>query len=82
MDKIIAVVYLHGRDVEYDVEIPLDITAIDLILGLNEGLKLGMDTSNPYKLCLKAENPVALLMGDRPLAEFGLRNGVSIHYTD
>ena len=65
-----------------DLEIPLDITTRELIMGLNQAFDLGIDTSDIKKCYLKAENPIALLRGNKLLSEYGLRNGSIINYTE
>lgn len=79
-DKIIVVLYKHSSNEKIDVEVPLDITANELIISLNEGFALGMDTSDISKCFLRTENPIALLKGNRTLAEYELRNGTIINY--
>lgn len=80
-DRIVAVLHLHKLGLKMDLDIPLDITANELIVGLNDGLKLGMDTSDLSKCHLKTENPVAFLRGNKSLRDYGLRNGTLINYT-
>jgi uncharacterized ubiquitin-like protein YukD len=79
--EIIAILRIHRDNATYDVEFPLTITANDLIIGLNKGFNLGMDTSDLAACYLKTENPIALLKGNKELSEFGLHNGTIIHYT-
>ena len=81
-EKIIIMLKIHRRNEEYDVEIPTDITANELIVGLNEAFRLGMDTSDTSRNCLKAENPIALLRGNKLVREYGLHTGSIINYTD
>jgi uncharacterized ubiquitin-like protein YukD len=80
-NKIIVILKIHREGSTYDVEIPLNITANDLIVGLNKGFRLGMDISDLAACYLKTENPIALLRGNKELSEFGLHNGTIIHYT-
>lgn len=80
-DRIVAVLHLHKQGYKMDLDIPLDITANELIVGLNDGLKLGMDTRDLSKCHLKTENPIAFLKGNKLLREYGLRNGTVINYT-
>lgn len=68
----------NGLTVE--LEIPLDITANDLSLALNQAYQLGMDTENIFSCYLVAENPIAFLRGNKTLEEFGIRNGSIIIY--
>lgn len=79
---IIAVLMLHRDGKQVDIELPLDITANDLILGLNGGFRLDMDTGEIANCHLKAENPFALLKGNRTLEQFGLHDGSIIHITE
>ena len=65
---------------EVELEIPLDITANDLSLALNEAYNLRMDTENIFSCYLVAENPIAFLRGNKMLEEFGVRNGTIIIY--
>lgn len=84
MDKdIITVVFVMvKRNVMKDIEIPLYITANDLVVALNEAYDLNIDTSNVKNCYLKSEKPIALIKGNKKLSEFGLRNGTVIYYTD
>ena len=58
------------------------ISANDLVNALNTAYELGIDTSDIKNCYLKAENPIALLKGNKTLAEFGLRNGSVINFTE
>lgn len=84
MNKETAIVMFHitKRGVSVDLEIPLDITANELVLALNTAYDLGIDTSDIKNCYLKAENPIALLKGNKTLADYGLRNGSDIYYTE
>ena len=64
------------------MEIPLDISANDLVSALNAAYNLNIDTSDMKNCYLKAENPITLLRGNKTLAEFELRNGSTINYTE
>lgn len=80
--KIIVIFNMIKRNVSVDIEIPLDITTRELVVGLNQAYDLGIDTTD-IKLCyLKAENPICLLRGNKLLSEYGLRNGSIINYTE
>lgn len=81
-EKIIILLKIHKRNEQCDVEIPTFITAGELITGLNEAFRLGMDTSDSSKSCLKAENPIALLRGNKLVKDYGLHTGSVINYTD
>jgi uncharacterized ubiquitin-like protein YukD len=84
MDKEKAIIILNitKRNFTADLEVPLDISANDLVNALNTAYKLGIDTSDIKNCYLKAENPIALLKGNKTLAEFGLRNCSIINYTE
>lgn len=84
MDKETAIIILNikKRNVCVDVEVPLSISANELVIALNSGYDLGIDTTNIKNCYLKAENPIVLLKGNRTLAEFGIRNGSVINYTE
>lgn len=66
---------------EIDLEIPLSITANELIYGLNQGLNLGINMDDVSQCYLATENPIALLRGDIILEEFGIHNGTKLFYT-
>ena len=84
MNKETAIIILNivQREFTVDIEVPLDISANDLVNGLNIAYKLGIDTSDIKNCYLKMENPIALLKGNKTLAEFGLRNGSIINFTE
>jgi uncharacterized ubiquitin-like protein YukD len=82
IDKIIAILHIHKKCLKVDVEIPLDITVNELIIGLNEGFHLGLDISDLSKCYLKTENPIAFLKGNKCIVEYGLRNGTTINITE
>lgn len=65
----------------FDIEIPLHITANELIQALNRGLNLGINLADVSQCYLKTENPIALLKGDITLEEFGLHDGTKICFT-
>jgi len=81
-NKAIVIFRIHKSNLETDLEIPLDITANDLVNALNSAYELGIDTSDMKNCYLKAENPIALLKGNRMLSEFGVRNGTIINFTE
>ena len=84
MDKETAIIILNitKRNFTVDLEVPLDISANDLVNALNTAYELGIDTSDIKKCYLKSEKPIALLKGNKTLAEFGLRNGSVINFTE
>lgn len=81
-ERIIAILHIHKKSQKFDVDIPLDITVNELIIGINEGFKLGLDISDLSKCYLKTENPTAFLKGNKCIVEYGLRNGTTINITE
>lgn len=81
-DKAIIIFNIVKRNISVDLEIPLDISANDLVNALNTAYDLGINTSDIKNCYLKAENPIALLKGNKTLADFGLRNGSVINFTE
>jgi uncharacterized ubiquitin-like protein YukD len=81
-ETAIIIFNIVKRKFTTDLEIPLDISANELVVALNAAYELNIDTSDIKNCYLKAENPIALLRGDKTLAEFGLRNGSIINYTE
>ncbi|MBE6784933.1 MAG: hypothetical protein E7538_01685 [Ruminococcaceae bacterium] len=81
-DTAIIVFNITKRNFTVDLEVPLDISANELVVALNTAYELGIDTTDIKNCYLKAENPIALLKGNKTLAEFGIRNGSVINYTD
>lgn len=81
-ETAIIVFNIIKKRASFDIEIPLDISANDLINALNTAYDLNIDTSNVKDCYLKAENPIALIRGDKTLIEYGLRNGSVINFTE
>ena len=81
-EKATVIFIIEKNNTTVDLELPLNISANELVLALNSAYELGIDTSNIKKCYLKAENPIALLRGNKTLAEYGIRNGSIIHYTE
>lgn len=81
-DTAIVVFNIAKRNFTVDLEVPLDITANDLVNALNSAYDLKIDTTNIKNCFLKMENPIAFLKGNKTLAEFGMRNGSVINFTE
>lgn len=81
-ETAIIVFNIIKKNISVDLEVPLTISANELVTALNAAYELGIDTSDIKNCYLKAENPIALLKGNKTLAEFGLRNGSIINYTE
>lgn len=84
MNRDVAIIIFNivKRQFTVDLEVPLDITANDLVVALNTAYDLGIDTSNIKNCFLKAENPIALLRGNKTLSDYGIRNGSVINFTE
>ena len=81
-DNAIIIFNIIKRNFSVDLEIPLDISANELVIALNTAYELGIDITDIKNCYLKAENPIALLKGNKTLYEFGLRNGSVINFTE
>lgn len=79
MSEKAIVNFINRKDKsQIELEIPINITANDLIIALNDIYELGMDTENIFNCYLVAENPIAFLHGNKELFKFGIRNGSKI----
>lgn len=78
----IVIFKAENGNVEIDIETPLDITANEFVIGLTTAYELDIDLSDIKQCYLKAENPIALLKGNKRLSEFGVRNGTIINYAE
>lgn len=84
MGKETAIIIFNiiKRNFTVDLEVPLNISANDLVSALNSAYDLGIDTSNIKNCYLKMERPISLLKGNKALANFGMRNGSIINFTE
>ncbi|MBE6801978.1 MAG: hypothetical protein E7530_03745 [Ruminococcaceae bacterium] len=81
-DTAIIIFNILNRGFSVDLEVPLDISGNDLTVALNQAYQLGIDTADVKNCYLKAENPIALLRGNKTLKEYGIRNGSVINFTE
>lgn len=82
MERCVVIVkFQDGRQNE-DIDIPLDISAIDLIVALNDIYGLGYDLNRINEYGIKVENPICLLKGSKELKKYGLMNGSIINITN
>ena len=81
-ETVIIILDLIKRKKTVDLEVPLTITASELVNALNTAYGLGIDTNDIKNCYLKAERPIALLRGNRTLGEFGVRDGTVIRFSD
>ncbi len=79
-EKAIIIFQHLSRGESTDVEVPLKITANELVTALNTAFDLGIDVSDVKNCFFRAENPIALLRGEKTLEEFGVRNGTRINF--
>lgn len=79
-EKAIVIIKRDNNDKGIDVEIPLNISANELIYGLNRGFNLGINMDNPKECYLRVENPIALLRGEKSVKSYGVRNGSRIYF--
>lgn len=78
-ESAIVVLRILKRNIELDIETPLDITANEFVIGLANAYNLKIDLSDIKQCYLKIENPIALLKGNKFLSEFGVHNGTIIN---
>lgn len=81
-ETVIIILDLIKRKKTVDLEVPLNITANELVNALNTAYGLGINTNDIKNCYLKAEHPIALLRGNRTLGEFGVRDGTVIRFSD
>lgn len=80
-ERIIITLNLLKKREMHDIEVPIDITANELLLAINQGYELDVDLKDITQCFLKTENPIALLKGNKTLADYKLHNGTVINYT-
>lgn len=79
--ETVAVNFINKmKNESVEIEIPVDISAKDLIIALNDTYQLGIDANNILECYLASENPIAFLRGNKSLVEYGIRNGTDIIY--
>lgn len=81
-EKAIIIFNIQKRKFSIDLEIPLNISANELVVALNSAYDLDIDTTDIKNCYLKMERPIALLKGNKSLSEFGMRNGSIINFTE
>lgn len=63
-----------------DLEVPLNITANDLIKGIAQAFCLEKLNNGNAESYLKAENPIALIRGNKTLFEIGIHHATTVTY--
>lgn len=81
-EKAIIIFNIVRKNTSVDLEVPLEISANELVTALNTAYDLGIDMTDIKNCYLKAEKPIALLRGNKTLREFGIRSGSIINYTE
>lgn len=81
-EKVVVIFKYVNKGISVDLEIPLNISANDLVIAINEAYDLNIDVTNIKNCYLKAERPITLLRGSKLLSEYGIRNGSIIYYTE
>lgn len=82
MEKVVIILNFINKGIRKDIEVPLNLTANELILALNRTYLLGINTENMMELYLRVENPITLLKGNKTLEEFKIRDGSIINILD
>ena len=77
-----VILNMNKRNISADIEIPLDISANELVVALNTAYELGIDTSDIKRCYLKSENPIALIKGVKTLRQLGIHDGSFINFTE
>ena len=80
-DSVVVIFKNVEKNINVDLEVPLYITARELVIGLNEAYELDIDINDIKKCYLKVDNPVMLLRGNMLLRDAGIRNGSAISYS-
>ena len=75
--KLTAVVTVFSEvgKMPQDFEIPLDISANDLIIAFSEIFGLPIKKEQLFNYCIRTDCPKALLMGESILKDYGIRDG-------
>ena len=82
MDNRVVVIFeIVNRKERVDLDLPLDITANELVYALNKAYDLQIDMNDNTNCYFQMENPIALLKGNKTLEEYKVRNGSVIYYT-
>ena len=79
-DTVVVIFKICKRNQEFDIEVPLYISANELVIALDVAFELGIDVSDIKNCYIQAENPIALLKGEKTLADYGIRNGSILYY--
>ena len=81
-DSVVVEFVMVKRGKVVDLDIPLSMTANEFLTALNSAYQLNINTGNLKDCYFQCENPIALLRGNKMLADFGIRNGSRIYFTN
>ena len=79
MGEAVVILNFLSKNTQIDIAVPLEITANEFVVALNEAYKLGINTEDISKCYLRSENPIALLKGDTSLKKYRIHNGSIIN---
>lgn len=71
------IIFKHNKK-SAELEVPLNITADELVDVVNTVFKTGVDLEDSRQRFLKSESPLALLKGSKTLEEYKIRTGTVI----
>lgn len=78
----VVILKIRKRNVIKDIEVPLDITANELVIGLNAAYDLGINTDDIRSCYIKMEDPIALMHGNKLLKDYGMHDCSVINITE
>ncbi len=79
-ERVIILFSAPEKNIYCDLDVPLDMSANDLVIALNNAYSLGVDVSDITQCYLRCKNPIALIKGKKLLGEFGVRDGSIITF--
>lgn len=83
MKNTVVVIFKDAKkNISVDIEVPVDISARELLRALDQAYGLGIDVDDITKCHLQMENPIFLFRENKLLADGGIRDGSIIYYTE
>jgi len=80
--RAVVMLNLIARNEVFEIDVPLDLSASELMGGLNKAYKLNMTADEVADCYVKAENPVVLMHGKKTLEEYGIVTGSVLNITE
>ena len=77
MDRGIVIVTIDKTNMEFEVEIPLNITVREIYMALTKAFNI-KDNKNLTGYYIKTENPTCFLKGNDVLKDYGITSGSKI----